>query len=88
MEKGTFQIYANVEQNRLYLSLHGHLTGEVTTAATHRTLSEASKLQPGFDVITDVTEFTPGSLQDAKQIMLAKTLLQEKGAGRIIPSGK
>ena len=49
-----FQVTANPEKNRLYITLEGHLGPEERLVAGKAFMSAIRELQPGFDIIHDM----------------------------------
>jgi hypothetical protein len=45
--------------NRLYLELDGYLESDAAAAAADATIEGAKKLDPGFDMINDLSNFQP-----------------------------
>ncbi len=81
---GKYSIYANGLKNRLYLTLQGFLTDAELHKAYALTIAEIKKLQPGFDVINDISDFKPATPLGAEDIQRAQVFAKEHGAKRII----
>jgi hypothetical protein len=79
-----FEARANIEKNRLYIKLEGFFSDEVARNAAETIFAEIDKLQPGFAVINDVSNFKPGTPTGAKEIVRVQTYEQEHGVGRIV----
>ncbi len=82
--EASYKIWADVPKNRLYLILKGFIHDEMVKAAADLTIEEAKKLQPGFDVINDISEFKPASQGGADQIKRAQAFLGGRGVKRVI----
>jgi hypothetical protein len=58
-----FDVHAVRSHNRLYLKVWGHVSPDRVFDCASATITEASKLRPGFDAILDVSGLT--SLPDS-----------------------
>ncbi|MFD1642818.1 hypothetical protein [Halohasta litorea] len=79
-----FDIRADTSHNRLYLDITGRVDADEMQDAADKTLSEAEKLQSGFDIINDLSGFRPPSPEAAKPIKVAQGELKEMGLNRAI----
>jgi hypothetical protein len=52
-----YTIEANTRKNRLYVTLHGFFEYNEMKECTDKTINESKKLKPGYDVITDISQF-------------------------------
>ena len=79
-----YDIRADTSTNRLYLDITGRVDADEMAEAADKTLSEAEKLQSGFDIINDLSGFRPPSPEAAKPIKVAQGELKEMGLNRTI----
>ena len=79
-----YDIRADTSTNRLYLDITGRVDADEMAEAADKTLSEAEKLQSGFDIINDLSGFQPPSPEAAKPIKVAQGELKEMGLNRTI----
>jgi hypothetical protein len=80
----SYKVWADVPKNRLYLILKGFMPDEMVKAAADLTIEEAKKLQPGFQVINDISELKPASQAGADEIKRAQAFLGSRGVKRVI----
>lgn len=76
-EKYTFQV--NRAKNRLVIKLSGFFRGSDVEPAMTKLRAALVELEPGFDVITDLSDFVPGSPGAAKAMAQAGQMVKEKG---------
>jgi hypothetical protein len=76
-----YTIKADVQKNRLYIKLVGFFSTEEMKKATDDTISEVRKLKPGYDVITDVSEFKPAGPETVKEIERGQAHFKATGVG-------
>ena len=67
-----YEVHGNPIKNRLYLRLDGYLSDAETKEAADAVIANILKLRPGFDAITDITTYKPGSDKAAAEIMRAQ----------------
>jgi len=79
-----YDIRADTSTNRLYLDITGRVDADEMADAADKTLSEAEKLQPDFDIINDLSGFRPPSPEAAKPIKVAQGELKEMGLSRTV----
>jgi len=79
-----FDIRADTSQNRLCLDITGRVDAEEMQEAADKTISEAKKLQSGFNIVNDLTGFRPPSPEAAKPIKVAQGELKEMGMNRTV----
>ena len=77
-----YSVKADVAKNRLYITLEGFFKVEEMKACTDLTISESKKLKPGFDVITDVSQFKPADPETIKEIERAQAFFTASKIGR------
>jgi len=79
-----FTVRSDMERNRLYITLVGHMEGPERQAATKALMAEAAKLAPGFDVVSDISALHATNEEGFKDLLRAKAALKLKGAGHVI----
>ena len=66
----------------------GHLDGAERQAVTKALMAEAAKLQPGFDIVSDITGLHATDEDGFKDLLRAKAALKLKGSGRVVRVAK
>lgn len=79
-----YEIRSDRRANRLYLDLAGRLDRETLETAADEAVAAAEVLEDGFDVITDLTGFTPPSPEAAEPIRRAQGRLKQMGVDRVV----
>lgn len=79
-----YEIRADATSNTLYITLSGTLTAEEIQDAADETITAAKRLDEGFAVINDISEFRPPSPEAAKPIKEAQAELVELGVGDVV----
>lgn len=84
-----YDIEADEERNRLYIDISASLSEEEAIQSTDQVVRAVEDvLEPGFDVITDIREFEPGSPEAVEQLERGKRAMRENGcaaAVRVMP---
>lgn len=80
----SYEISADRADNTLYLEFSGTLTAEEMETAADETIEAAERLDEGFRIINDISEFTPPSPEAAKPIQEAQVKLKEMGVGDVV----
>jgi hypothetical protein len=78
----------DTRKNRLYIILRGRLSSAAIREASQRIMEDVQRLQPGFDVITDLTEAqstTPEGLEVLKQAQGFAASHGMRRAVRVVP---
>ena len=81
---GSFQCRADRARNRLYIRLVGFFRGRDVEPSLQALESALAELQPDFDVVTDLSEFVPGSPAAAEALRLGGELIKDKGRRRAV----
>lgn len=63
-----YSVKSDIKKNRLYITLEGFLKGPEMKECTDRAIEESRKLKSGYDVITDIKNFSPVDNQTVKEI--------------------
>jgi len=77
-----FKVHADPVRNRLYLTLSGFFTLDEAKACGDQAVAATSKLKSGYDVITDISTFKPGTQEVAKDIERVQAHFKSTGARR------
>ena len=79
-----FEITANPEKNRLYVTLDGHLDSAERKAAAKAFMLEVNKLQPGFDIVHNMTKLRPTDPEGLKDLIRIQAAAKVKGVRSVI----
>jgi len=79
-----WNVWADIEKNRLYIVLRGYFTVEEAKTAADLTIEAAMKLRPGFDCITDLSAHKPSSDAVNEETRRAQMFLAERGVRRVV----
>lgn len=74
--------------NRLYIDIGASLSVDEAIASTDAVVEGARRLDPGFDVVTDIRNFEPGAPEAVEQLERGKKAMRENGASaavRVMP---
>jgi len=66
-------------KDRIHLTLEGHMGPEETAAAADAVIEAAERLDPGFDLVNDMSTFVPTSDEAMDHIKRGKKGLAENG---------
>jgi len=77
-----FKVHANTVRNRLYLTLSGFFSAAESKACGDEAVAAIRQLKSGYDVITDIAEFKPGTPEVAKDIERVQAHFKATGARR------
>jgi hypothetical protein len=81
-------VKADEETNRLYINLSGSMDIEEGRKSNEATKAALEELEPGFDVITDIRNFEPGSPEAVELLEEGKEAIAAQGcsaAVRVMP---
>jgi len=79
-----YNIKADTKKNRLYLTFEGSFNDDEAKLVARLTLEEVGKLQAGFDVINDISEFQPATPETTKIIQTVQEELVKLGVNRVV----
>jgi hypothetical protein len=71
-------------KNRLYLELAGHIDEAQAEAAADATIEGAERLDDGFDLINDLSDFQPGDPEAMKHIERGKKGIAKNGVSAVV----
>lgn len=83
-----FAVRSDPDRNRLYLTMAGHPEAAERQAIIKELMAEAAKLQPGFDIVSDITGLHATDEDGFKDLLRAKAALKLKGSGRVVRVAK
>lgn len=75
-----FTIRVDTAKNRLYVTLAGFFTLEEMKRCGDDTIKATAKLRPGYDVVTDITQFKAGPPEVAEDIERVQAHFRKSGA--------
>ena len=75
-----FSVRVDTVKNRLYVTLVGFFTLEEMKRCGDETIEATKKLRPGYDVVTDITQFKPGTPEVAKDVERVQVHFRKSGA--------
>ncbi len=83
-----WSVDADPEKNRLFINLSGSMGIEEGKKSNAATMEALDQLEPGFDVITDIRNFEPGSPEAVELLEEGKATIAKQGASaavRVMP---
>jgi hypothetical protein len=75
-----YSIRVDVDRNRLYITLVGFFSLAEIKKCGDETIEATKHLRPGYDVITDITQFKAGTADVAADIERVQTHFRRSGA--------
>jgi hypothetical protein len=76
----TYKIRVDIVKNRLYVTLIGFPSLDEMQRCGDETIEATRRLRPGYDIITDITQFKAGGPDVAKDIERVQAHFQASGA--------
>jgi len=83
-----FQVTANPEKNRLYVTLEGHLEPLERAEAGKAFMAAISQLQPGFDIVNDLSGLHPTDTEGLNDLRRFQAAAKIKGVRCVIRIAK
>jgi hypothetical protein len=77
---GDWNVDADHEKNRLFITLEGYLDAEESKASSDAVIEAAESMADGFDVITDISDAQPGDTESVEHIQRGKQAVADNGA--------
>jgi hypothetical protein len=77
-----YKFKIDLSKNRLYITMAGFFNFEEMKKWAEETVSTAKKLQRGFDVITDISQFKPTTPEGTKEIERVQSFFKISGVRR------
>lgn len=81
---GNYEVRIDRAANRLYLTLEGVLDEDTAEDHVKELLAAADELDPGFDMINDISSFKPMTQQATDTIERGKQGLTERGISAVV----
>jgi hypothetical protein len=79
-----FQVTANPEKNRLYVTLEGHLEPSERDAAGKAFMAAIGELRHGFDIVHDMSGLHPTDADGLKYLVRIQTAAKLKGLRTVL----
>ena len=79
-----FQVTANAEKNRLYITLQGHLEPAERQVAIKAVMAAVAELRPGFDIIDDLSALHPTDAAGLRELVRLQSALKIKGLRTVV----
>jgi anti-anti-sigma regulatory factor len=79
-----FQVTANPEKNRLYVTLEGHLEAPERLEAGKAFLAAIGQLRPGFDIVNDLSGLRPTDADGLKELRKLQAAAKIKGVRCVV----
>jgi hypothetical protein len=75
-----YTIRVDTVKNRLYVTLVGYFSIDEMKTCGDETIQATARLRPGYDVVTDITQFKAGPPEVAKDIERVQAHFRKSGA--------
>jgi len=75
-----YKITVDTQRNRLYITLVGFFAADEIKRCGDETIAATCKLKTGYDVVTDISQFKPGTAEVAKDIERVQAHFIKSGA--------
>jgi len=79
-----YEVRANTVKNRLYLTLDGKMDEDEANEAATEATAAVEELDPGFDIVNDMSGFQPVSQEAAERIGEAKEIMEVNDVGTVV----
>ena len=79
-----FQVTANPDKNRLYVTLGGHLEPSERKEVAKAFMAAMKELQPGFDIVHDMTGLRPTDTEGLKELVRVQAAAKIKGVRSVV----
>lgn len=77
-------VTADMTKNRLYITLKGAVSQADSQQLASQVIKDIKKMKPGFDVVTDISEFEPATQKAAEALGLVHKAMIDQGVNRIV----
>ncbi|MFC7080502.1 hypothetical protein [Halorussus caseinilyticus] len=78
------EIEADSSRNRLYVTLAGRFDEDEAAASAERTIEATERLDPGFDVVTDIRELEASPQEAKTHLERSKLFLSAHDVGTVV----
>ena len=79
-----FQVTANPEKNRIYVTLKGHLPQSERMEAANAFLCAIRTLEQDFDIVHDLTGLHPTDAEGLRELARIQAAAKVRGVGRVV----
>ena len=79
-----YEIHANAAQNRLYVTVCGHLDPAERSEAMAMVVREISRLTPGFDMVNDISQAQPTDTKGIEELVQLQVYLLSHGLRHVV----
>ncbi|WP_327050798.1 hypothetical protein [Halomicrococcus gelatinilyticus] len=79
-----YEVRANTVKNRLYLTLDGKMDEDEASDAAEEAIAAVEELDPGFDIVNDMSGFQPVSQEAAERIGEAKEVMEANDVDTVV----
>lgn len=79
-----YEVRADESTNRLYITLRGMLDEESANRAVEGIDEATRRLDEGFDIVNDISEFKPMSRDAADAVDRGKAVAADRGANAVV----
>ena len=79
-----YDVKIDKDRNRIYILLKGFMSSEEIKEAVDLVKENVKHLQPGFDDITDISDFRPATTEGTLQIKNAQEFLSNAGMRSVV----
>lgn len=74
-----YEFKIDTVKNRLYIKLEGFFTAEEMKECSDATIEAVKQLNPGYDVITDISQFSPVGVDALQEITRVQEYFKTSG---------
>jgi len=79
-----FEVSVDIEKNRLYVTLSGHVEATERAEVVNAFIGAVRKLQPGFDIINDMSALHPTESDGLKDLARVQATAKLRGVRKVI----
>ena len=79
-----YQVKTDVEKNRIYLQLKGFLQDDEVKKASDEVKIGIDSLRSNFDIINDISEFSPATQEGKRMIKETQVYAVQKNVNRVV----
>lgn len=78
------EVEVNTDLNRIYLHLKGYLQEEEIVEAANKVKQGIDQMKPGFDIINDISEFSPATQRGREIIKETQVYALQNKVSRVV----
>ena len=78
------QVIIDKEKNRIFLQLKGFMQDDEIIEASNKVKERFKVLKPNFDIINDISEFSPATKYGREIIKETQIMAVKNGVGRVV----